>query len=1112
MVRLAAACLLVASMALAAENSATPVAPESPAKGPTFDSTVLGAGTRPASNQSPLTDARAILSLLPDEATNGLPVNLTGQIVFSDPDNLEWFLKTDTAGIRLVRPHGGAPLPLGSVVTVVGVTGMRGFDVVVVERTSQILSSSPLPEAPLVSVDQMVDVASDFQWVDFEAVVEAVLRNGTNRLELVLSGARDTRAFIPAYPGATPPPTGWVDARLRMRGVWTTSVDTRGRFEQNELYLPGTNFVRFVRRAPLTDDELPRQPLVKAYRFNAHTGESRRIKVKGVVTATRGGSMFYVQEGSSGVRVHTRERPRPSPGDEVEVIGFPAVDETTPQIEESVVRLIGRGREVTPVTVDPATQDLDSATFEAVLVQFEAETVGTISRGDGAEIVVRTGGRYFSVGISGSDNVEALRPIRPFSRVRVTGVCVTMPGNNSYAVPIRLILRSSDDILLLQREPWWTIPKAVVIFVLVVSLLLYWRIRAWREQLRLETSYRKIFENASELICVHSGDGAFLDPNPAWERLTGFTRTELQASSILALVSRDDRASFKTWWESILGERTKAEHQCGLTTKHGAMVRVELRANLMRDATGQAQIETIGSDLSSRWRAERQRRELAAIVQFSDDAIIGKTTDGIITSWNKGAERIFGYLCTEAIGRPMLMLFPPGREKEESDILAMIARGEVVDHFETDRIRKDGRTIRIAATISPLKDEQGRIIGASKIARDITRERQLEEQLRQSQKMEAVGMLAGGVAHDFNNILSSMLLQTNVACFHKYLPEEISAAFDQIRADAQRAANLTRQLLLFSRRQAMLPKVLDLNGVVRQIAPMLHRLIREDIRLRFELSPAPLLTYADPGMLEQVIMNLTVNARDAMPTAGEIIIETATMTLTEGAACADPEAKPGVYVGLRVSDTGTGIPPEVLPRIFDPFFTTKEKGHGTGLGLATVFGIVKQHQGWVSAGNCQGSGAVFRVYLPATTRAPEHPPTQETTLPPSKGNETIFVVEDEDSLRKSACMVLERHGYKVIQAPHGKEALRLFHQRTTATDLLLTDLVMPEGVSGQEVARQMRLLQPGLRVVFMSGYSLDTAGKQLSMASGKGFLQKPFEIGELLKIVRQTLDQPVATP
>ena len=577
----------------------------------------------------------------------------------------------------------------------------------------------------------------------------------------------------------------------------------------------------------------------------------------------------------------------------------------------------------------------------------------------------------------------------------------------------------------------------------------------------------------------------------------------------LRIVHPEDRAAMERYLrDEVMKNRTPFDRQYRIVRQNDRQERwVHGLGRLIPDAQGGLrQMAGIIQDVTERKRVEEANERLVTVVEQAAESIVITDTNGKMLYVNPAFEKISGYTADEALGKNPRIL-KSGRHGAEfyRQMWALLARGEKWSGRLSNR-RKDGTLYEEDATIIAVRNGAGEIVNYTAVKRDVTHEVQLEGQLRQSQKMEAVGQLAGGVAHDFNNILVALLMQIELLEMGGGLPAEVGDGLKQIRTVAGRAAELTRQLLLFSRRQVMQPRPLDLNELVANFARLLQRLIREDVRLVLRLHPAPLMVHADAGMLEQVLMNLAVNARDAMPGGGQLLIETVETTVDETVAGLNPDAALGPHVCISVSDTGGGIPPEILPQIFEPFFTTKEVGKGTGLGLATVFGIVKQHHGWLKVENEPGRGATFRIYLPATaTPAPAAVPGANPAKP-TGGSETILLAEDELMVRKLVCAILERHGYRVLTAPTGVEALKLWQENRQSVALLLTDLVMPGGLSGLELARQMQAEQPRLKVVFISGYSAEIAGRELQLHGGDNFVQKPFTTEQLLGTLRRSLD------
>ena len=492
---------------------------------------------------------------------------------------------------------------------------------------------------------------------------------------------------------------------------------------------------------------------------------------------------------------------------------------------------------------------------------------------------------------------------------------------------------------------------------------------------------------------------------------------------------------------------------------------------------------------------------LTAVVEHAELAILSKRLDGRILTWNSAAEAMYGYTAEEVVGQYVSVLMPEDRKGEMETILSRLSAGERIHHFETCRRRKDGQLLDVSLSISPVRDDDGAIVGAATIARDITHVKRLEQQLRQAQKMDAIGRLSGGVAHDFNNLLTGIIGYAMLA-MDRPGGTAVRDELEEIVKAGERAAELTRQLLAFSRRQPVEVKVLSLNDAIAAIERMLRRLVGEDVELTCRLAPDLCPIVADVTQLHQIMLNLAANARDAMPEGGTLSIETATVELDEQYAAAHTGVSAGTHAVLTVTDSGVGIDPADREHVFEPFFTTKPPGAGTGLGLATVFGIVEQNHGHVWVYSEPGHGACFKIYLPAA----EEPVAAQRTAQAAASvvpapHASILVVEDEELVRLLATEVLGDAGYEVVAAPNGDVALELAAARNEAFDIVVTDIVMP-GMRGTEVVE--RLGRPP--ALFMSGYTGETSVSRGLLGAGEPFLSKPFSPQSLLAAVRRILE------
>ena len=749
-----------------------------------------------------------------------------------------------------------------------------------------------------------------------------------------------------------------------------------------------------------------------------------------------------------------------------------------------------------------------------------------------------------------------------------------------------------------------------------------------------EKAFRELADSAPVMIWITDEHGNHTFVNRTYLHYFDVRLADLAGHGWKILVHPDDSESFSQQFFAASSAGRPFHAQTRVRRGDGEWRWIDSWAvPRSAESGGLAGMVGCSVDITEQRRADERIRQLGAIVESSGDAILAKTLEGIITQWNKGAEKIYGYTEAEAIGRHVSMLVPSGRQDEVPEILKRLASGESITHFETVRRRKDGQEIQVSLTISPLHNWAGEVIGASGVDRDIseqkrverelreteerfkefteniaqvfwitepdcqstlyvspayetvwgrpreslyadpkswkesihpedkgrvaeeianrpvgalldvtyriirpdgairwirdrgfpvrntqgqvihiagvaedlTERRELEMQLQQAQKMDAIGQLAAGVAHDFNNLLTVISGHSELLAMDLSSESQWRESIAEIRRATELGSTAIRQLLAFSRQQILEPKVLDLNETVTDAEKMLRRLIGEDVRLATFLEPGISPVRADLGQLNQVILNLAVNARDAMPQGGSLTLETHEVDVNQEELKAHLGARPGRYVLLSVTDTGWGMAPDVQARIFEPFFTNKEEGRGTGLGLSVALGIIQQSGGYIEVESTPGVGTKFKIYLPAA-RGLSDGPAATTTAPSVGGTETVLLVEDEEPVRNITSRLLKTLGYRVLEAENGEEAFRIFGSAPEKIDLLMTDVVMP-GLNGRELAEALLALNPDLKVLFQSGYTDDTVVRRGVLRAEVAFLKKPFTIRSLAEKVREALSQ-----
>ena len=590
--------------------------------------------------------------------------------------------------------------------------------------------------------------------------------------------------------------------------------------------------------------------------------------------------------------------------------------------------------------------------------------------------------------------------------------------------------------------------------------------------------------------------GLIAEANLTLATLLGMDRGALLKQRITRFILNEDVHAYYLLHKKLIENAGPQRCELRMLKSDGTQFWAHLAATAEQADDGVV-LRVVLSDITERKQAESEVRRLAFFPMLNPNPVLEFSADGLLIYSNRAAQSM-----AEAIGSADVLNLLP------SDTKQIVTKCLASRHPHLRLETKHGpRTLSWSfypiASLSVVHCYVG----------DITDRLRQEEQLRQSQKMETIGQLAAGVAHDFNNLLTIVQFETSILTENHSLDEQTRAGVDQITKAADRAANLTRQLLAFSHKQAKEARLIDLPALVADITSLLRRIIGENIILSTHATPGMPLILAYPGMIEQVVMNLAVNSRDAMPHGGQIDFTVSEITFDSAAIPQHPGGRPGRYLKLEVRDTGTGIAPEHLSRIFEPFFTTKEAGKGTGLGLATVFSIARQHDGWVKVASELGLGTVFHVFLPVSAIPADAEKSPAVLLPATLkgGSETILIAEDEEPIRRLIQVTLERYGYRVLSAESGAKALEILSENGAKVDMLITDIVMPGGISGRELAQKLQVLRLDLKVIFTSGFTSEAVSKELNLEPGINFLRKPFSIYGLVELVRHRLDSVSAT-
>ncbi len=1093
---------------------------------------------------SPLTNVAAVKLISAEAARTKIPVRLHGVVTAVNPRGKDVFLQDGTGAVYIAGDDLLNPLKVGDLADLEGVTDPGSFAPIVLPRKVQVVGRAALPAPVPATRASLADGRFDAERVVIEAEVLGIAPTGPDlRLNLMMPDGSAIALLANRSLGELP-------ARLRRATVRLTGVAAPGHNGQRQatvarILVSSLDPIEILRPGPEDPDNIPFSLIGGLLRFNLHEGSPNSTRIRGIVTAVPSSERFFLQdesgavlvslgqEESAGLRSSQLGKAGINPGDQIEVMGGPFVERLSVLFRADELRALGRAE--LPQGVALAPEDVADPRYNWRRVSFEGRVLakGRSALSGRLELTAKSG---TAVVVADLPNIDPGRLVVAVgSLVRIQGVLDSRNRAEWNSDVSMIHLASPADLTVLEGPPANPIQLLLLIVAGVFSagaLVLVWALLL-RRQVRIRTM-SLARTNASlqasqewQRLAIEATKLGLWD----WDLATGKLDCPGACQAIwgggpgvfpgtyegfTGHVHPDDLPGYQQGIERALALNEPFHYEHRVLWPDGSLRWVSSHGKHVRDgqANGSRMIGTV-LDITDRKRADLALRQSEAEFRaMFEVASIGigqaDASSGIWLRVNQKLCDITGYSAQEMQRMSLSAITHPEDRGKEQEGFEAVVSGESPDRRLEERyFRKDGTVAWVNVNLTAIQDSDGRPVRIMAAVEDISDRKRLEEQLRQAQKLEAIGQLAGGVAHDFNNILAAILMQNGLLQMNPALDEETRAGLTEIGNEAQRAASLTRQLLMFSRRAVLDVRPLDLGEIVDNLLKMLCRLIGEHVKLELgERTPLPLVE-ADGGMMEQVVTNLVVNARDAMPRGGKVSISTAVADFSEAQAPPGSIRRVGRFVCLTVSDTGCGMDSQTLERIFEPFFTTKEMGKGTGLGLATVHGIVAQHKGWVEVESEPAVGSTFRIYLPALpgsqAKASGSASRQKSQI--VGGKEAILVVEDQLKVRAALAQTLRACGYSVYEASNGQEALALWPQHAAQIDLLFTDMIMPEGLTGLELTERLQAMKPELKVIISSGYNSEIAPQSPIAKTGFLYLPKPYEISVLVEAVRNCLDQ-----
>lgn len=1054
-----------------------------------------------------LTKAWAVRDLSPEKAAWHYPVRLHAVVTVNTKSNRYFFAQDDSAGITVLMPEIPANLNPGDAIIIEGVSHPGGFSPIVLASNVTVTGTSPLPEAQPETLFQLATGADGSQWIEVRGVVHSTDYTSSNGLAHL--SLRDINGMIRVNVPATRDPVQLQDATVRIRGACGSRANEKRQFVGFEMWASSLDEVQIEEPGVPDPLALPAQPIASLDQFHPRQTLQHRVCIGGNATLVDTNlNFFFLQDADSGVRVQANPKDQVKPGDYVIASGYPGLGDYGYLLDDASFKVISHRQMPTPKSLTSETI-LDPQLHDQ-WVQAEARFLHFSKIGTVDVLTLQVGNRIFDARFitpvsSRIKNLEAGSLLQVAGIYRVLTDAARAPKSLQLAVP------SEYDVQILEEPSWWSIRHTTTVIGIMASVIgatVLWVLmlrRKVREQTaslkQSERKFRSLVEQSLVGVYIVQ-DGRFIYVNPRLADIFGFGSAQAMMGSTLLedVVFWEDRPFVREQIRRRIADEVDFVHYFfrGRHT-NGSAIHIEVLGS-RTEFGGRPAVLGMLLDVTERKIAQDKIAEQARMLDLAGDAIVVSDLDDRISYWNQSAQRIYGWTPQQAVGGisyEKMRVNPADFQKAKQALLQ-----DFKWHGEFAQRDAHGGEITVEARWTLVHDQQGNPESILAINTDITQAKKLEGQFLRTQRMESIGVLAGGIAHDLNNVFAPIILSCDLMQ-NEPVASERKILLKSILTNTQRAADLVRQILTFARGTDGRRLALQPHQVLEELRKILGDTLPKSIHLKLHTEPDVWLINADATQLHQVLMNFCLNARDAMPRGGELSVTVANLELSKHLTMVNGDMKPGNYVVFNVTDTGTGMTSETRERIFDPFFTTKEFGTGTGLGLSTALGIVKSHGGFINVSSEPNQGSCFKFYLPALTNGRIDHGKAADIKPaiPRGNNELILVVDDEAPLREVAQQTLKTFGYRTMAVTNGDEAIACYAQLKNEIALVLMDMMMPV-MDGPAAIKALTEINPEIKIIALSGLTNES---QVQNPAGRKFLPKPYSAEQLLNAVSKVL-------